>query len=162
MGLFHAIILPINQRPSANCCFFCLFQCFAEKEYQTEYKQKETFARIFLVTNGTQETWSGSQGSNEAATRQEGAPPTLVAPSLLHRPTSFAYIYSYTLKTSRRATKPLFHCRNLLYPWDPLLGRFPTICRRGIRSWRASTSTPLPLRLSVSSLPQIFGSIVIS
>ena len=26
------------------------------------------------------------------------------------------YIYSYTLKTSRGATKPLFHRRNLLYP----------------------------------------------
>ena len=27
---------------------FCLFQCFAEKEYQTESKQNETFAGIFL------------------------------------------------------------------------------------------------------------------
>ena len=27
---------------------FFLFQCFAEKEYQTESKQNETFARIFL------------------------------------------------------------------------------------------------------------------
>ena len=46
--------------------------------------------------------------------RQEGAPqggghaPTLMGPSQLHRPTSFANIYSYTLKTSRGATKPLF------------------------------------------------------
>ena len=28
-----------------------LFQCFTEKEYQTESKWNETFARIFLVTN---------------------------------------------------------------------------------------------------------------
>ena len=27
---------------------FCLFQCFAEKEYKTESKRNETFARIFL------------------------------------------------------------------------------------------------------------------
>ena len=27
---------------------FCLFQCFAEKEYQTESKRNETFARIFF------------------------------------------------------------------------------------------------------------------
>ena len=74
----------------------------------------------------------------------------------------FAYIYSYTLETSGRAMKPLFHYRNLLYPWDPILGPFPAICWRGIRSWRASTSTPLPLRWRVSSLPQTVGSIVIS
>ena len=30
---------------------FCLFQCFAEKEYQTESKQNETFAGIVFGTN---------------------------------------------------------------------------------------------------------------
>lgn len=48
---------------------FCLFKCFAEKEYQTDSKQNETFARIVFGTNAIQETWSGRQGSNEAATR---------------------------------------------------------------------------------------------
>ena len=48
---------------------FCLFQCFAEKEYQTESKRNETFARIFFGTNAIQETWSGGQGSNKAAMR---------------------------------------------------------------------------------------------
>ena len=48
---------------------FCLFQCFAEKEYQTESKRNETFARIVFGTNTIQETWSGGQGSNEAAMR---------------------------------------------------------------------------------------------
>ena len=28
---------------------FCLFQCFAEKEYQMESKQNETFARNFIL-----------------------------------------------------------------------------------------------------------------
>ena len=58
------------------------------------------------------------QGAHEAggAPRGTGMPPTLMGPTQLHRPTSFAYIYSYTLKTSRGATKPLFDCRNLLYP----------------------------------------------
>ena len=55
--------------------------------------------------------------------------------------------------------KPLFHRRNLLYLWDPILGPFPASCRRGIRSWSASTSRPLPLRWSVSSLIQTYGSI---
>ena len=45
-----------------------------------------------------------------------GVPPTLVGPMELHRRTSFAYIYSYTLETSGRAMKPLFHRLNLLYP----------------------------------------------
>ena len=62
----------------------------------------------------------------------------LVAP-----PTYFfrLYILLYP-KTIGGATKPLFHRRNLLYPWDPILGPFPAICRRGIWSRRASTSTP--------------------
>ena len=48
---------------------FCLFQCFTEKEYQTESKRNETFGRIVFGTNAIQETWSGRQGNNEAATR---------------------------------------------------------------------------------------------
>ena len=71
-----------------------------------------------------------------------GAPPTLVGPSQLHRPTSSFYIYPYTLKTSKSTTKPYFHRRNLLYPRDPILGPFPELCRRGHWSRRASTSTP--------------------
>ena len=66
--------------PVQIAVFFCLFQCFTEKGYQTESKRNETFARIFLGINATQETWSGSQGSNEEATRQEGAPPPSWAP----------------------------------------------------------------------------------
>ena len=58
----------------AQIAVFCLFQCFAEKEYQMESKRNETFTRIFFGTNAIQETWSGHQGSNEAAMRQEGAP----------------------------------------------------------------------------------------
>ena len=30
---------------------FCLFQCFAEKEYQTESKRNETFGRVIFGTN---------------------------------------------------------------------------------------------------------------
>ena len=62
---------------------FCLFQCFAEKEYQTESKRNETFGRVIFGTNAIQETWSGHHERNKVATRQEGAPPTLVGPSWL-------------------------------------------------------------------------------
>ena len=60
--------------------FFSLFKCFAEKEYQTESKRNETFGRVIFGTEAIQETWSRRQGSFEEATRQGGAPPTLVAP----------------------------------------------------------------------------------
>ena len=60
--------------------FFCLFQYFAEKEYQTESKRNETFARIFLGTNANQETWSTHQGINEESTRQGAFPPPWARP----------------------------------------------------------------------------------
>ena len=53
---------------------FCLFQCFTEKEYQTESKRNETFGRVIFGTNAIQETWSGRQEADKEATRQEGAP----------------------------------------------------------------------------------------
>ena len=59
---------------------FCLFQCFVEKEYQTESKWNETFGRDIFGTNVIQETWSGRQERSEEATRQGGAPPPSWAP----------------------------------------------------------------------------------
>ena len=53
---------------------FCLFQCFAEKEYQTESKRNETFGRVIFGTNMIQRTWSGRQERSEEATRQGGTP----------------------------------------------------------------------------------------
>ena len=126
MGLFiHFYIIfgtnLLTQGP-VQIVFFCQFLCFAEKEYQTESKRNETFGRVIFATNAIQGTWSGRQERSEEATRQGGAPqgvgapPTLVGPSWRPWLTSFAYIYSYTLKTSRSTTKPYFHRRNSLYP----------------------------------------------
>ena len=53
---------------------FSLFLSFAEKEYQTESKRNKTFANIFLGPEDTQETWSASLKSHEAAAWVEGAP----------------------------------------------------------------------------------------
>ena len=55
--------------------FFCLFQCFAEKEYQTETKWNETFGNVIFGTNVIQRTWSPRQESNEGSTRQGRAHP---------------------------------------------------------------------------------------
>ena len=73
------------------------------------------------------------RGGHEVGRHAQGVgAPTLVGPSWLHRPTSFAYIYSYTPKTSESTTKPYFHRHNLLYPWDPILGPFPALRGGGI------------------------------
>ena len=71
---------------------FCLFQCFAEKEYQTESKRNETFGRVIFGTNVIQETWSGRQERSEEATRQ-GARPTGGAP-ISWGPQSFLDLHS--------------------------------------------------------------------
>ena len=83
--------------------FSCLFQCFEEKEYQTESKQNETFGSMIFGTNMIQETWSSRQRSFKEATRVGappllGASPYLVGPSSVPRPTSFTFISPYTLK----------------------------------------------------------------
>ena len=105
----------------AQTAVFCLFQCFAEKEYQTKSKRNETFGGVIFGTEAIQETWSRRKGSNEEATRQGGAPPTLVGPAWLPWPTSFAYIYSYTPKHQGEPQKHLFTAT--------------TFCTREISSW---------------------------
>ena len=66
--------------------FFCLFQCFAEKEYQMESKRNETFGNVIFGTNVIQRTWSPRKESNEESTRQGGAPTPLGAPPPLWAP----------------------------------------------------------------------------
>ena len=55
--------------------FFCLFQCFVEKEYQTESKRNETFGNVIFGTNVIQRTWSLRKAINEESTRQGARPP---------------------------------------------------------------------------------------
>ena len=59
----------------AQIVVFCLFQCFAEKEYQTESKRNETFGNMIFGTNVIQRTWSPRKESNEESTRQGARPP---------------------------------------------------------------------------------------
>ena len=71
----------------ARIAVFCLFQCFEEKEYQTESKWNETFGSDLFGTNANLETWSGRQATTEAATRVTGMPPRggRPPPSWAHR-----------------------------------------------------------------------------
>ena len=108
-----AVFLPISVIPRKGI----------SNGVQTEWNLRG----VIFGTNVIQRTWSGRQEINKEATRQGGAPaplgapPTLVGPSQLHQPTSFAYIYSYTLKTSR---EPRNH-----------FSTAATFCTRGIPSW---------------------------
>ena len=99
----------LTRGPSQNCCFFCLFQCFEETEYQTESKRNETFENVIFSPNVIQETWTLLQEVTEAVTRVGGAPlgraPCLVAPLLLHQRTHSSYIYLRTPKRSEQEPK---------------------------------------------------------
>ena len=84
MGLFiHFYIIfgtnLLTQGP-VRIAVFCLFQCFAEKEYQMESKRNETSWRVIFGRNVIQGTWSGRQEINKEATRQGGTPSALVGP----------------------------------------------------------------------------------
>ena len=60
--------------------FFCLFQSFAEKEYQTESKRNETFGNVIFGTNVIQRTWSQHQEINQESTRQGARLPPWARP----------------------------------------------------------------------------------
>ena len=84
MGLFiHFYIIfgtnLLTQGPVQIAVFF-LFQCFAEKEYQSESKRNETFRSMIFGTNVIQRTWSGRQAINEEATRQGARLPPWARP----------------------------------------------------------------------------------
>ena len=93
--------------------FFCLFQYFEEKEYQTESKRNETFGGVIFGTNVIQRTWSASQEAAEAATRVGAHPPLLGAPlsrgPLGRPPTYFFLLYIPTyLENIKGDHKKLF------------------------------------------------------
>ena len=79
--------------PAQNCCFFCLFQCFGEIEYQTESKRNETFGNVIFSSDKIQETWTLCQESHEVLTRG-GAP--LPRGPLKAPPTYFFLLYIST------------------------------------------------------------------
>ena len=95
--------------------FFCLFQCFAEKEYQTESKRNETFGNVIFGTNVIQRTWSLRQEINEESTRQGRAypPGRALHPRGAHvaPPTYFFLLYISTYPQTIR-----YGAKNLISP----------------------------------------------
>jgi len=144
-ALFYTFIsflgLTTNRRPSPYCCFFPI-SVFQRKGIsngvQTDWNLRE---HDFWNERDLEDLECKSRSSRGGHERI-GHLPCLVGPSGGHRRTSSSYIYLHTPKTSRSTTKHNFHCRNLLYPRDPILEPSPALRRRGNRPRRASTSTP--------------------
>src|SRR3954465_12897653 len=110
--IFHFYIIfwtnLLTGGPAQNCCFFCLFQCFAEKEYQTESKRNETFGNVIFGTNMIWMTWSVRQATNEEATRQGLRLPPWACPPPSWAPRGstdllLPHIYTYVPPNHRRA-----------------------------------------------------------
>ena len=103
--IFHFYIIfgtnLLTGGPSQNCYFF-LFQCFEETEYQMESKRNETFWNVIFSPNVIQETWTLLHEVPEAVTR---VAPYLVGPLLLHRRTPSSYIYICTPEKSNTEPK---------------------------------------------------------
>ena len=106
---------------------FCLFQCFEEKDYQTESKRNETFGSDLFGTNTIQETWSGRQEAAEAATRQEGAPLGVGVP-----PPSWA-----PRGSPDRPPSPIYNYVPRKHPGAPRnpISTAATFCTREIPCW---------------------------
>ena len=94
--------------------FFCLFQCFEETEYQTESKRNETFGNVIFSPNVIQETWTLLQGTKEAVTRVEGAPPW--ARPLPRGPPVAPPTYSFLLYIPTYPRQIRYGAKNLIPP----------------------------------------------
>ena len=107
--------------------FFCLFQCFEEKEYQTESKRNETFGSDLSGTNVIQRTWSASQEAIEEATRVEGARPLLGATPISWAPRASTDVLLPPIYTH----VPQKHQKRTRKPNSTVV----TFCIREIPSW---------------------------
>ena len=108
--------------------FFCLFQCFEEREYQMDSKRNKIFGNVIFSPNMVQETWTLLQGTKNAVTRVGGAPPRarplrrgpLVAP-----PAYFFLLYIHTYpQTIRTGAKNLIPSPQLSVSMRSHLGAY--------------------------------------
>ena len=104
----------LTRGPAQNCCFFCLFQCFEETEYQTESKRNKIFGNVIFSPNVIQETWPLRQGIREAVTRVGGAPPR--ACPLPRGPLDSPLTYSFLLYIPTYPQQTRGGAKNLIPP----------------------------------------------
>ena len=83
--IYFYLILGTNLliRGPAQIVFFSYFIVSQKRNIKRSPKGMKPSGELIFGTNAIQETWSGRQERNEAATRQGGARPTLVGPSWL-------------------------------------------------------------------------------
>ena len=74
------------------------------------FLERKQYGRLGVHVRGSMRRARGRGG----APTPLGAPSTLVGPSWLPLPTSFAYIFPYTLKPSENRIDREFHCRKPL------------------------------------------------
>ena len=131
-------------RDPARIAVFLPISVFRRKRIsngvQTEWNLRERDFRNKRDPEDLESTSSNQRGGHEAggAPTPQARPPPSWGPrcstDILLPP-----IYTYV---SPNDQKRIFHRRNLLYPWDPILGPVPELRRRGHPPWRASTSSP--------------------
>lgn len=147
--------------------FFCLFQSFAEKEYQTESKWNETFTMLFLGPKTIQKTWSRSLELHEEATRQEGAPRGVGVPPPSWAPRSSTDVLLspiYTLIPQKHQGDPQNHFSTAatFCTVRSHLGTFSRNLPEGESIMEGFYINTIASPMNVSSLPHTFGYIVIS
>ena len=132
-GLYYALYIIFGTnlltKGPMQIAVFCLFQCFAEKEYQTESKRNETFRRVIFGTNVIQGTWSGRQERSEEVVRQGGSPAPWACPHprgpLAAPPTYFFLLYiSIYPKNIQEHHETLFPPPQPSVPMRSILGPF--------------------------------------
>src|SRR3954469_220619 len=67
--------------PAQNSCFFCLFQCFEEKEYQTESKRNEINWRSYFWKERYRKSLECTSGKKGGAHEGGGRPPRARPPA---------------------------------------------------------------------------------
>ena len=138
--------------PSASSCFFSVFLTLSRSDFGTESKRNKNPEMIFSRTeedqgaSGPSQVGSREPTSSHSATRGEAAVGRIVASLAASSPRSLAYKFPNIPQKIRGPSKIIFRRRKLPFPRDLIWRPFSVPCRRGLWSWRASTSTSSPLQ----------------
>ena len=98
--------------------FFCLFQYFEEKEYQTESKRNETFGSMIFWNKRDPEDLECKPRSSRGGHKGGGRVP-LGAPPLPHGPSVAPPTYSFLLYIPTYPQTIRYGAKNLIQPPQP-------------------------------------------
>ena len=151
-GLYYTLLYffgtNLLTKGQVQIAIFCLFQCFAKKEYQTESKRNETFGKVIFGMEAIQGLGVHVREASRWPRGREERPPPLGAPPPLWAPRGSTdrlplpiYIYIPWKHTGAPrnpiSTAATFYTREI-----PSWGLFRRSAGGGNRSRMASTSTP--------------------